>query len=153
MWWGEFKTIYNFTLYHYVALWCMYASLNWVIIDFMTWISNRIHKKYVTHPCPDFTPPGRNGHHFPDDIFKSNFMHVKFCILIWISLKFVPKGPINNIQALVQIMAWRRSGDMPLSEPMQTRFTDTYIRIYVDLGGDELKSCWAKPLSSLGMHE
>ena len=32
--------------------------------------------------------------------------------------KFVPKGPINNIPALVQIMAWRRSGDKPLSEPM-----------------------------------
>ena len=34
------------------------------------------------------------------------------------SLKFVPKVPINNIPALFQIMAWRRSGDKPLSEPM-----------------------------------
>ena len=34
------------------------------------------------------------------------------------SLKFVPKGPINNTPALVQIMAWRRPGDKPLSEPM-----------------------------------
>ena len=34
------------------------------------------------------------------------------------SMKFVPKGPINNIPALVQIMAWRRPGDKPLSEPM-----------------------------------
>ena len=40
----------------------------------------------------------------------------KFAIKI--SLKFVPKGPINNIPALVQIMAWRRPGDKPLSEPM-----------------------------------
>ena len=39
-------------------------------------------------------------------------------ILIEISLKFVPKGPISNIPALVQIMAWRRPGDKPLSEPM-----------------------------------
>ena len=41
---------------------------------------------------------------------------------VWISfkvsLKFVPTGPINNIPALVPIMAWRRSGDKPLSEPM-----------------------------------
>ena len=37
---------------------------------------------------------------------------------IKISLKFVPTGPINNIPALVQIMAWRRRGDKPLSEPM-----------------------------------
>ena len=31
---------------------------------------------------------------------------------------FVPKGPINNISALVQIMAWHRPGDKPLSEAM-----------------------------------
>ena len=31
-------------------------------------------------------------------------------------LKFVPMGTINNIPALVQIMAWRRSGDKPLPE-------------------------------------
>ena len=37
---------------------------------------------------------------------------------IKISLKFVPKGLINNIPALVQIMAWHRPGDKPLSEPM-----------------------------------
>ena len=34
------------------------------------------------------------------------------------SLNFIPKGPINNVQSLVQIMAWRRPGDKPLSEPM-----------------------------------
>ena len=34
------------------------------------------------------------------------------------SLKFVPKCPINNIPALVQIMDWCRPGDKPLSEPM-----------------------------------
>ena len=39
-------------------------------------------------------------------------------ISIKISLKFVPKGLINNIPAFVQIMAWRRLGDKPLSEPM-----------------------------------
>ena len=33
-------------------------------------------------------------------------------------LKFAPRGPINNIPALVQIMAWRQPGDKPLSEPM-----------------------------------
>ena len=35
---------------------------------------------------------------------------------------FAPKGSINNIQALVQIMAWRRPGDKPLSEPMLANF-------------------------------
>ena len=45
--------------------------------------------------------PGQNGHSFTDDIFKCIFMNEKFCNLIKISLKFVPKGPINNNQALV----------------------------------------------------
>ena len=35
--------------------------------------------------------------------------------------KFVRKGSINNIPALVQIMAWRRPGDKPLSGPMMVR--------------------------------
>ena len=30
----------------------------------------------------------------------------------------IPKGPINNMPVLVQIMAWRRPDDKPLSEPM-----------------------------------
>ena len=45
-----------------------------------------------------------------------------------ISLKFVPKGPINNIPSLVQKMVWRRSGDKPLSEPMLAYLTDAYMR-------------------------
>ena len=39
-------------------------------------------------------------------------------ISINFSLMLVPKGLINNIPALVHIMAWRRSGDKPLSELM-----------------------------------
>ena len=62
--------------------------------------------------------PRQNGWHFPDDILKCIFLNENIWILIKISLKFVPKGPINYIPALVQIMAWRRPGDKPLSEPM-----------------------------------
>ena len=54
-------------------------------------------------------------------------------IPIEISLKFIPKGPINNIPALVQIMAWRRTGDKPLSEPMMTQFDDAYMRHSVSM--------------------
>ena len=39
-------------------------------------------------------------------------------IVVKISPRFVPKGPTNNIPALVKIMAWRRPGDKPLSEPV-----------------------------------
>ena len=63
-----------------------------------------------------------------DNIFKHIFLNEKFCILIKISLKFVPKGPIDNNPALVQMMPWRRRGDKPLSEPMLTRFTDAYMK-------------------------
>ena len=62
--------------------------------------------------------PGQNGRHFADDIFRCIFMNEKICILIKISLKFVPKGPIDNNPALVQIMAWRQIGHKPLSEAM-----------------------------------
>ena len=60
----------------------------------------------------------QDGCHFPDGMINCIFLNEKFWILIKISLKFVPKGPISNIPSLVQIMAWRRSGDKPLSESM-----------------------------------
>ena len=62
--------------------------------------------------------PRQNGRHFADDIFKCIFLNENVSIAIEISLKFVPKAQINNIPALVQIMAWRRPGAKPLSEPM-----------------------------------
>ena len=51
--------------------------------------------------CVNSFPPRQNGLHFVDDIFKCIFVNEKFCVLIKISLKFVPKGPIDNNQPLV----------------------------------------------------
>ena len=65
--------------------------------------------------------PQRIGRHFADDIFKYIFLNEIVWIAIKISLKFVPKCPINNIPALVQIIAWRRPCDKPLSEPMKIK--------------------------------
>ena len=62
--------------------------------------------------------PRQNGRHFADDIFKRIFLNENIWIPIKSSLKFVPEGSINNIPALIHIMAWRRPGDKPLSEPM-----------------------------------
>ena len=62
--------------------------------------------------------PRPNRRQFADDTFKCIFENENEWILPRISLKFVPKVRINNISALVQIMAWRRPGDRPLSEPM-----------------------------------
>ena len=57
--------------------------------------------------------PTPNGRHFTDATFKRIFMNWNVRVLIEISMKFVPKSPINNSPALVQIMAWRRPGDKP----------------------------------------
>ena len=62
--------------------------------------------------------PRQNGRRFVDDTFKRIFLNENVIISIKISLKFVPKGPINNNPALVQIMAWPQSGNKPLSEQM-----------------------------------
>ena len=82
-------------------------------------------------------------------IFQATFLiwillNESVWISIEISMKFVPKGPINNIPALVQIMAWRRPGDKPLSEPMMVRLP-THICItrpqWVKEEGHFLESC------------
>ena len=68
--------------------------------------------------CINTLRPRQNGRRFAKDTFKRIFLNENVRVLNKISPKFVPKGPINNNPALVQIMAWRRSGDKPLFEPM-----------------------------------
>ena len=55
--------------------------------------------------CFNSSPPGQNGRHFADGIFKWISMNEKFCTLVWILLNFVHKGPIDNKWTLVQVMA------------------------------------------------
>ena len=66
------------------------------------------------------SPPGQNGCHCAHDIFKRIFLNENIRISNHTSLKFVANGPIDNKSALVQVMAWRRTGDKPLPEPMLT---------------------------------
>ena len=85
----------------------------------------------ITLPMSDVVStlrPRQNGRHFPDGILKLNLLNENVWISIEISLKVVPKSLINNIPALVQIMAWRRAGDKQLSKPMMTQFHDAYMR-------------------------
>ena len=63
-----------------------------------------------------------------DNIFKCIFLIENVRILIQISLKFVPKGSIDNKPVLVQIMAWRQTGPKPLPEAMLTQFINPYMR-------------------------
>ena len=86
----------------------------------------------TTRPqCVNTLRPRQNGRHFADDILKCIFLNDNVWIPIEISLKFVPKGPIVNIPALVKIMAWRRSSDKPLSIPMIVRLPRHIFRLHI----------------------
>ena len=91
--------------------------------------------------CVNTLRPRQNVRHFADDTFNNIFVNENIRISIEFSLKFVPKGSINNIPALVQIMAWRRWGDKPLSEPMMVRLPThicvtrpQWVKSYVAIG-------------------
>ena len=77
---------------------------------------------------------------FADIIIKCIFLNENVRILVNISLKSIPKGHINNIPALVQIMACCLPGDKPLSEPMMASL-QTYWHIYASLRLNELMIC------------
>ena len=57
------------------------------------------------------------------DNFRCIFLNGNNRILIQISQKFVPMSPIGNKPALVQVMAWRRTGNKLLPESVLTQFT------------------------------
>ena len=102
--------------------WSIIYPCHWVIV-FVLFIINS-------------SSPAQNGRCLADDIFRCVFMNEKFCIFqmtilrciffhenvcifntIW--AEFIPKGLVdNNYTPLVQIMAWCRIGDKPLSEPI-----------------------------------
>ena len=66
--------------------------------------------------------PKQNDQHLAWDIFKCILQNENSDILFPISPKIVPKGLTES--ALVQVMAWRRIGTMPLPEPMMTKVHD-----------------------------
>ena len=59
-----------------------------------------------------------------DDTFKCILLNEDDKISNRFSLKIVPRSPIDNKPALVQVLAWCREGDKPFPEPMLTHFTD-----------------------------
>ena len=69
--------------------------------NFLTWLAISVGSDMVFITLG----PQQNGRHYADDIFKLIFLYEKCYILIRISLKIVPKGPIDNNSTLVQIMA------------------------------------------------
>ena len=91
-------------------------------------------------PWVNTSRPRQNGRRVADDSFKYISLNENVWIPIKISLKFVPKGPINNIPALVQIMAWCRPGNKPLSEPMMVSLP-THICVTRPQWVNTWKSC------------
>ena len=110
---------------HYIRI---STILTWVIIHIITNAFVGIAFKTLR--------PRQNGRRFQDNIFKCIFFNENVSIVIKISLKFVLKGPINNIPALVQIMAWRRLGD----KLYLNQWWLVYRRIYASLSFNELIS-------------
>ena len=60
--------------------------------------------------------PGQMCPHYADDIFKYIFLIENVWVSLKISIKFILEVRINNIPALVHIMAWCRPGDKSLFE-------------------------------------
>ena len=90
-------------------------AAKFIFLSENVWISINISLK----PPINTLRQRQNGRQFPDDVFICIFLNENVWIAINFSLEFVPKVRINNIPALVQIMAWRRPGDKPLSESMR----------------------------------
>ena len=108
-WISYFVTLYN--AHAFLSMPSMLVKKGPVM--YFIFQSMRPDKPYLTHWCLDKMAA------ISQTTFSIAFSWMKNVrILIEFSLKFGPKGPINNIPALVQIMAWRRPGDKPLSEPV-----------------------------------
>ena len=119
--------MYYIYIFHKQSCMCWVNCLQWLLFPHCTvvvWYPPAclqwcVHLSGITGRQP-LTPCGRDKMAaILQTTFSDAFLWNKN-VYTWIkiSLKFVPKGPINNIPTLVQIMAWRRPGDKPLSEPM-----------------------------------
>ena len=95
----------------------MYVSL-----DFIDTFQSTFNTIIKTHFCWDKMVTISHG------IFKYIFLNENIGTLNDISLKLVLYGLIENMSALVQIMAWFRTGDKPLFDPMMTQFAEAYMR-------------------------
>ena len=122
------KTVFKVSLWHHWwchGAWCITCTTThphqYTCIIFFVWrqplvkmsgqTSQEIYEYTInTHYHPFKTlRPSQDGCHFAGNIFKYNFSNENVWILIKILLKFVLKGPIHNIPALDQIMAWRQA--------------------------------------------
>ena len=76
-------------------------------------------------------------------ILQMTFWKAFSCVKSFVS-KFVPGDPINDKSQLVQVMAWRWTGNKPFPEPMTTKFYDTLWHDWCQIGIKPL----SKPMMS-----
>ena len=78
--------------------------------------------------------PEQNGRHFTDEIFTSIFLSENCLVLIKFPLKSLPKDPINNELAMVQILVCGLIGDKLLSDTITAWFPDAYMLHVASMG-------------------
>ena len=93
--------IYNANLYKRISIRPMFSqSIN------LSEPSVRYAVKSAWSFLVNSSPSGENGPLFADDMFKRIFFNVNIWISNKISLEYIPRGLIDNMSVLVQIMAW-----------------------------------------------
>ena len=134
--WGEMATNRQMTFSNAFPWMELFVFLSHISLNFVpmgtslpAWEATFMHRwlRYLLHVLTHWGPD-KMAATLADDIFTCNFFFETVLILIKISLNFVPRCPTENIPELVQIMAWHRIGDKPLSESMLTLFTGTYMQ-------------------------
>ena len=90
-WTDETHSVWWITQSKRYMYWGITTDVGWPCYNMSTFLQNHLNS----------FPPGQNGRYFTDNIFRCIFVNEKFCILIKISLNFVPKGQMNNNPALV----------------------------------------------------
>ena len=71
-----------------------------IVSSFGSYLDVLLQLSYLVNPFNTLRPR-QNGRHFADDILKCIFLNENVWIPIETSLNFVPKGPIDDIPALV----------------------------------------------------
>ena len=101
-------------------MWTFRPPARWAHGLHMKWIRCVLFKIQSGHDSVHRRTDGQGDTSIPPFQLRwsGGYNKVYYYYKIKISLKFVPMGPINDIPALVQIMAWRWPGGKPLSEPM-----------------------------------
>ena len=86
--------------------WCPQSVIGWDLNMLIVVVSlvDRVFRESVFDVYR--VSPWRKLPPFPRQYFQIHFLELKCMNFVKISLKFDPKGPINNIPALAQIMAW-----------------------------------------------